>query len=357
MSMKHGRRALGLAAIAAAVGLTLPAAAQERFDGVTVRVATFGGGWDRAVHKYAGVEFEKLGGKVEYVTAPPRDNLAKLIAAKGRAAPFDVVEMADVTWVDTYDGGFLQKIDLTKVPNTKYLLKSQFDEWKVASWVTQEGIVYNAEKFQEAGIPAPTRYTDLLNPKLKGKVVVIDISQAGAAQLIMGAATDAGGNEKNYDMALKMVSDINPLQFWKVGAQAVTLIKAGDAWASTMHAGFAIQLRNAGVPVKFAHPIAGTHKGLLKQGYLGVVKGSPVPRAAEFFINAYISTYTQYNLAKERGVVPVNSEASEQLAAEPLLAEMFLLKKEDVGNMLQVDFQKFDITEATDKWSRVVGNK
>src|SRR5260221_14358410 len=97
------------------------AAQEPRFDGVTLRVATFGGGWDKAVHEFIGIELEKRGAKVEYVLAPPRDALARLIAARGRQIPFDVVEMADNTWVETQEGNFLEKIDLKKIANTKYL--------------------------------------------------------------------------------------------------------------------------------------------------------------------------------------------------------------------------------------------
>lgn len=333
-------------------------AQQPRFDGVTLRVATFGGGWDRAVHKYAGVKLEALGAKVEYVTAPPRDNLAKLIAAKGRPAPFDVVEMGDLTWVDTYEAGFLQKIDLANVPNRKDLLPSQSDEWKVASWVTQEGIVYNAEKFAANGIPKPERYRDLLNPKLAGKLCLIDITQAGASQLIVGVSIDEGGSMTNIEPALKFVKDANPFQFWKVGAQAVTLMNSGDIWASTMHAGFAVQMRRAGLPVAFSHPKIGpTKRGLLKEGWLGVVKGTPAPRAAEYFINEYVSAETQFGLATERGVVPVNGQARAKLADDPLLKELFLLSDADVGNMVSVDFNVFNLDDATQRWARAVSSR
>jgi spermidine/putrescine-binding protein len=345
--------ALGAVSLAA-----LPATAQQRFDGVTVRVATFGGGWDKAVHKYAGVKFEELGGKVEYVTAPPRENLAKLIAAKGRPAPFDVVEMGDLTWVDTYDAGFLQKINLANVPNTRDLLKTQFDDWKVASWITQEGIVVNVEKFKEAGIPVPERYRDLLHPKLQGKLALLDISTAGAVQLLVGATMDAGGTQENVDLGLKFVKDANPLQFWKVGAQAVTLMKANDIWAATMHAGFAVQMKRAGLPVAFVHPkIGADRRGLLKEGWLGVVKGSPQPRAAEFFINEYISASTQHGLALERGIVPVSGVARAKLVDDPVLKEMFLIADSDVAKMVSVDFNKFNLDEATQKWARIVGSR
>lgn len=354
-----GRRQLlgGIAAVSTlAVAGNAARAQQPRFDGITVRVATFGGGWDKAVHKYAGYKLEELGAKVEYVTAPPRDNLAKLIAAKGRSAPFDVVEMGDLTWVDTYEGGFIQKIDLSNIPNRKELLPSQSDDWKVASWVTQEGFVYNAEKFAENGIPKPERYRDLLHPKLAGKLALIDITQAGASQLLVGASMDDGGSMTNIEPALKFVKAANPLQFWKVGAQAVTLMKSGDIWASTMHAGFAVQMKKAGLPVAFCHPKVGaTKRGLLKEGWLGVVKGTPVPRAAEFFINEYVSASAQLGLARERGIVPVNGKARLPLAEDPVLKEMFLLTDADVGNMVSVDFNTFNLDDATQRWTRMLG--
>lgn len=348
----------GMAAGAVGIPMTSARAQTPRFDGQVVRVATFGGGWDRAVHKHAGVKLEELGAKVEYVTAPPRDNLAKLIAARGRPAPFDVVEMGDLTWVDTHEAGFLQKINLANIPNRAELLPSQSDEWKVASWTTQEGIVFNTAKFAENGIPKPERYKDLLHPKLAGKVCMIDITQAGASQFLVGASLDDGGSMTNIDPALKLLREINPYQFWKVGAQAVTLMNSGDVWASVMHAGFAVQMRRAGLPVSFAHPRVGpTRRGLIKEGWLGVVKGTPVARAAEFFINEYVSAATQLGLALERGIVPVNGQSRAKLGDDPVLKEMFLLSNEDVANMVQVDFNVFNLDEATQKWTRAVSTR
>lgn len=345
---------MATAVVTAALWLSPSADAQQRFSGVTLRVATYGGGWDKAVHDFAGVQLEKQGLKIEYVTGTPRDNLAKLIAAKGRPAPFDVVEMADNTWVDTYDAGFLQKIDLNKIVNKKDLLPGQYDEWKVASWNTQEGILYNTEKFKELGIPAPKRYSDLLNPKLSGKVSVIDISPAGSVQLLVGAATDAGGSIDNLEPGFQWLRQVNAFKFWKVGAEAMTLLQSGDVYASTMHAGFAVQARRNNMPVGFVHPQVKNMKGILKEGWLGVVKGTKNAEAAELFINAYIDAETQLNLAKRRGVVPVNGVARAQLGEDPLLKEIFLLSEADVGNMLRIDFTKIDLSAITQKWTRSV---
>src|SRR5262245_54391021 len=71
--------------IAAATG----SASAGQFDGVTVRLATFGGKWRDIVESHVTKEFEKEGGKIEYVLGQPANNMAKLIAARGQEAPFD----------------------------------------------------------------------------------------------------------------------------------------------------------------------------------------------------------------------------------------------------------------------------
>lgn len=345
---------IGMALVLAAGAATGTATAQEpRFDGVTLRVATFGGGWDKAVHEFIGVELEKRGGKVEYVLAPPREALAQLIAARGRTIPFDLVEMTDNTWVDTLEGKFLQPIDLAKIPNKKDLESFQFDEMKVASWVTQEGMIYDTEKFKQAGIQPPKRYSDLADPKLAGKVLMIDVSQAGSVHFLVGAARDAGGTDANLQPGLDLLSRIKARSYWKLGAEALTLLETGEAWVATMHAGFAIQGKKKNMPVQFAHPAVGGNVGILKEGWLGVVRGTKVADAAAFFINAYIDAEAQEKLALRRGVVPVNKHARHALVKDPVLKDTLLLGDDQVRNMMRVDWQKLDL-DFSEKWARAV---
>ena len=42
-------------------------AAAQRFDGVTLRVATYGGPWKDGMQALIGAEMEKLGGKIEFL--------------------------------------------------------------------------------------------------------------------------------------------------------------------------------------------------------------------------------------------------------------------------------------------------
>src|SRR5579871_6249658 len=73
-------------------------AQDDRFDGVTIRVATWGGSWRDRVQELIGAEFEKRGGKVEYVIGNALENFNKLIAARGQKPPFDVMEFQSDLW-------------------------------------------------------------------------------------------------------------------------------------------------------------------------------------------------------------------------------------------------------------------
>jgi putative spermidine/putrescine transport system substrate-binding protein len=348
-------RILNAVLLAAAMLASASAAlAQERFDGVTLRVATYGGGWDKAVHEGAGKMFEALGGKVEYVVGTPANHLAKLIAARGGTVPFDVFDVADSTLSDTIEGGFLEKIDLNAMPNLKDLMPSQYNELAVAGWGTQEGILYDTERFKALGLPAPTHYRDLLDPKLQGRVQPIDLGTPGAVQFIVAAAKDAGGDEARLEPGFELLKNLKATKYQKVGSEAMLNLKNGDFYVVTMHAGFAVQGKRNGMPLGFAHPIVGTHKGIVKEGLLGIAKGAPNKRAAEFFINAYLAEESQYHLAKVRGIIPVNGKARVRLGDDPLLKEFFMLSDAEVANMMRVDWSKIDLTTFGDKWNRAI---
>ena len=219
-----GLLGLGLAMLA---GTAL--AQEPRFDGQTLRVATFGGGWDKAVQELIGVEIEKRGGKVVYVTGSPRDNLAKLIASRGNP-PFDLIEMDDKTYLDAMQGGLLEKIRLDRIPNKKDLDAADYSDTKVGAWVVQEGMLYLPEKFKEAGIPPPTRYSDLDNPKLAGKVSFADLAAPGTIHILVSMAVDKGGDETKMQPAYDEIKKINAARYWKLGGDAINQLANGDVW-------------------------------------------------------------------------------------------------------------------------------
>ena len=74
------RSLIGAAMLALGASLSGQVLAGE-FDGVTLKVATWGGSWKENIEKKIVPKFEAMGGKIEFVTGSPQSNLAKLIAA------------------------------------------------------------------------------------------------------------------------------------------------------------------------------------------------------------------------------------------------------------------------------------
>lgn len=350
--MNHfGKALLGLALLLA----WHPAAMAQRFAGVTLRVATYGGGFDKAVEEDAGKQFEAQGGKIQYIIGSPADHLAKLIAARGTPVPpLDVFDVADTTLQDAIDGGFLQKINLANIPNIKELLPSQYTDLVVAGWSSQDGIMYNTKRFQDLGIPAPTEYEDLLNPKLKNRVEGIDLETPGSIHMIVAVSKNEGGDEQHLDAGFAWLKKLGAIKYYKVGSEGLLSLETGQVDAVTTSAGFALQGAQKGLPVAFVHPRIGTQKGFNKINYVGIAKGTPNQAAAEFFINAYLSTSAQFILAQRRGVIPANADAREELAKDPMMSKFFILDKKDFANMMTVDWSKIDQDKFAERWNAAI---
>ncbi len=186
--------------------------------GVTVTIGTFGGSWKDRLCSVFCPKFEAEGGKVELVSGNPRALLQKLVVARGQDAPFDVVEMVDST-PETLKGGFVEKYDPANILNLSNLSKNFYNEYKVANWITEEGFVYDIEKFKELGLPTPTSYKDMLNPKLAGRVSFPEIHVNAAIGGIVGFAAEAGGDKNNIDPGLDLIKKLNVRSFWSAGQQ------------------------------------------------------------------------------------------------------------------------------------------
>ena len=87
--------------LAGAAGMVLALSAGSavagQFDGVTLRIGTFGGSWKDRLCSVFCPKFEAEGGKVEWVAGNPRILLSKMVAARGQEPPVDVIEVVDST--------------------------------------------------------------------------------------------------------------------------------------------------------------------------------------------------------------------------------------------------------------------
>jgi putative spermidine/putrescine transport system substrate-binding protein len=330
------------------------AASAGQFDGVTVRFGTFGGKWRDIVEGHVARAFEKEGGKIEYVLGQPANNVAKLIAARGQEPPFDLLETMDNFLPQLGVGNFTEKLDLTQLPNLGQLDKSMYDSAKVMIWITEEGIIYNRQKFVEAGISAPKRYLDLADPRLKGKVSLPDISAGGAIPAIVGMSYEGGGSEADIGPGLELVKKIAPGSFWSSSSNLQTMLANGDVWAAAAQAGNVQRLKGkVDLGIVFP-PVTQGKGGVLKQGYLVKIKGGKNTNAIEWIINQFLSKPMQIAVLTEGGQVPVHKGALAELQANPEYS-FLRLSAEDFAKMYSVDFAKVNEAAYVQRWNRTIG--
>jgi putative spermidine/putrescine transport system substrate-binding protein len=335
------------------VGGTATAGEETRFQGVTLRIGTWGGATRDGLRDYVASEIEKRGGKVEFVLGSPQDNFAKVIASHGQP-PFDAFDFLGTMVPEIMGRGLLAKLNLKNIPNVKYLQADQYNDYMVSTWNTEEMIIYNKDKFRENNLKPPESLADLRNPKLAGRVMIPDISSGGGIEAVGAFALTAGGNEQNIAPGLKLIREIPNLRYWKAGGEVVTQLKSGDIWVAVAHAGWAVRAAYAGVPVATVPARIGNHRGMIKEGYIGVIKGSPNQDAAEFFINTYISTAAQYQFAVKTGVVPVNPEARAKLGDVPVVKDLVVLDQGAISNMVKLDPAKINLSQWDEQWDRMI---
>jgi putative spermidine/putrescine transport system substrate-binding protein len=336
------------------VGACPGAASAGQFDGVTVRFGTFGGKWRDIVEGHVARAFGKEGGKIEYVLGQPANNVAKLIAARGQEPPFDLLETMDNFLPQLGVGNFTEKLDLAQLPNLGQLDKSMYDNAKVMIWITEEGIIYNRQKFVEAGMSAPTRYLDLADPRLKGKVSLPDISAGGAIPAIVGMSYEGGGSEADIGPGLELVKKIAPNSFWSSSSNLQTMLANGDVWAAAAQAGNVQRLKGkVDLGIVFP-PVTQGKGGVLKQGYLVKIKGGKNTNAIEWIINQFLSKPMQIAVLTEGGQVPVHKGALAELQANPDYS-FLRLSAEDFAKMYSVDFSKVNEAAYVQRWNRTIG--
>jgi putative spermidine/putrescine transport system substrate-binding protein len=268
--------------------------------------------------------------------------------------PFDVVEFLGTMRPEIEGRNLLAKLDAARIPNAKGLRFQPPSELMVPTWITEEVIVYNKDLFREHGIAPPKSLADLRNAKLAGRIMIPDISSGGGIEAVGAFALAAGGNEANITPGLKLINDLPNVRFWKAGGEVVTQFKSGDIWVAIAHAGWALRTARAGVPVATVPAQIGPHQGMIKEGYIGVVKGTPNQEAAEFFINTYLSTAAQEQFALKVGVVPVVQGARAKMAEDATLRDLVILDPARIDNMVRLDAAKIDLAKWNDEWNRSV---
>lgn len=177
------------------------------------------------------------------------------------------------------------------------------------------GFVCNGKLLQEKNIPVPKSWQDLLDPGLKGQIVVANPASSGTAYALIATLAQLWGEEEAMDYLKKLDGQIR--QYPKTGSAPAQMVGMGEAMVGIcfMHDG--IKYYEEGyTDIVLSSPEEGTGYEI---GAVAIIKNAPDLEAAKIFIDWALTKEAQ-ELGQKFGSFQflTNPEASPPKQAEQL---------------------------------------
>lgn len=267
-------------------------------------VSTWGGNWKDILHNAVGERFTKMTGiPVEYEVGGTVKRLSDARVHKDNP-------LVDVTLTTTHvgrlyiSGGLFEKLDMAKLPNAKHLFKEAIRSPNhLGLWAYVYTIVYRPDQ-----VPIEiTKWADLWNPALKGKIAMPDFDPS---HIITVSAVLSGGNEFQWQKGQERLLKLKPniAAFFGTDAQSQDLLKTGEAPVQVMLSANAFHLMKQGIKVKLVNPT--DVGGIVGIDTVGIMKGTKKLEAAYKFLDIALSREAQEEIVRTLGAGPANSLAT-----------------------------------------------
>jgi ABC-type Fe3+ transport system substrate-binding protein len=258
---------------------------------IVVGEGTLGGsnsGLGAAFNKYYGLNLD-----VRFTPGPPMPNVIAQVVQQYQAhheAVTDVVVGYANHMMDLIAGNAGEKVDWKSwAPNLQRAELVSPEGIAVPVMSSTVGIAYNTTVFQGSDIP--TKFADLLNPKLKGHVATTPY----ASSFDRLATPDMWGKEKTLDFARKLSAQVGGL----IRCNEMDRIASGefDAFALTCSQNDVLATAAKGAPVGFS---LASDAPIVMPLYEAVPATASHPNAAKLWINFMSSPEAQkilYNVS------------------------------------------------------------
>jgi putative spermidine/putrescine transport system substrate-binding protein len=343
------RRALAalLALVSAAMVLKPVAAWSQSKEGNEVVLAAYGGTLEKFLRDRLMPDFEKKTGlKINLVVGTAFTNYAKVNASRSHP-DIDVYWSNELTHVAGKQQGLYAKLDpavVTNLPDVLDIAKDP-DGIGVGSYILATGIEYNTKALKDAGIPPPTSWEDLWNPKLKGRVALYSFDVAYSQDIVALMTRYLGGTEKDVRPGIAKLKALrtsgNLTQFANSSAELDTIMVQGQAWMTVNGSLRAFTLRDQGAPIDFAFPKEGA--GYFTN-YFDIVKNAPHPKAAQILVNYLVSPEAQSMIATSMIAAPINKKVK---VPADLVGKV--PDPQQVSKMTKID--RVEMNQQLDSWS------
>ena len=330
-----------LAGSAAAAGTAmLP---RHAFAADELVAATFGGTWANVQKEILAPYFsKKTGATVVQSPMLATAQIAKLTAAKGGQAPFDVAMLDEGPALEAIDAGLIAKYEAPKSPNFANLYPQFKGEFGPAITMQAIGIAYNPKTVKTP----PTSWADLWKPEYKGRVGITSLASTLGLAFLLDINRLEGGTEASMEPAFKKLKTLLPnlaavsANFGAHGA----LFRQNEIDIGVQNFNFAEELKAKGVPIEFVRVSTGTPAW---KTTMHVVKGALKPELAYAYVDSQLAPDVQSAMQKSPwNVIPT----SNKVPYEGLVAGKIAKTPDDLKKMVFFDWVK--VNKGRAEWTQ-----
>jgi putative spermidine/putrescine transport system substrate-binding protein len=305
------------AALAGAATVPLLARTARAEDQVVV--ATWGGDYANLLKNNIDDPLVKpLGITVVQDTGDEDPRVAKMFAQRRLPrGPDDVICLQAVRAYETEAAGLLDTFDESKVPNLKYVRPNLKTNFYAPHIFSPQVLIYNPDKVKEP----PKTFTDLLDPKWKGRVGVGDVNYF---YVMMACALAATGDPNKVDTpeARQVAEKLNQngLRLYPSTDSIGAGLKSGEIDVGAIWLARVNMWQNAGIPVQASFQKEGC---ILYVSGMVVPKNAPNKAGAYKYLNEMLAPPAQQAFAEKMGYLPtvdnapLTGKVGEQLALPP----------------------------------------
>jgi iron(III) transport system substrate-binding protein len=146
------------------------------------------------------------------------------------------------------------------------------------------GFGYSSDWLAKKGIPAPTKWTDLLDERLRGEVQVANPASSGTAYMLLATWVQLFGEEQAF--AFLKALDANVNQYTLSGAAPIRAASRGETGIGIVFLHDALTEQAAGAPIVAVVPREGTGYEI---GCISILHGARHLSSAQAFVDWALS--------------------------------------------------------------------
>ncbi|WP_137391497.1 ABC transporter substrate-binding protein [Rhodoligotrophos defluvii] len=335
-------------ALAGAAGLPGRLSAQDR----PFTFTSWGGALSQAEKEAFIDPFGEAKGIPVINTSPTETAKIKAMVEAGRVE-WDLVDVGGRTVWQGAREGFLEPIDLAKVPNAAALDKGWVAPNGIATSTGATIIAWSKNALPEGGPQSWADFWDVKRfPGPRGLYKFFYYNYE-AALLAAGLKREEvfPFTPEKADMALAKVKELKPnvTVWWGAGAQPPQLLSSGELALSSAWSGRILAATAEGAPVDYTYK-----DGLAWANWWVIPKGSPKVELAHEAINFALAPERQVKLLQLKTYGPVLEQAAAQ--ADEATRKILVMAPENIKDMLIL--QEGEATEYSlayeEKWNQLM---